>query len=222
MHLFEWTVTVFYGECGGTDERRNCRQTHVGDDSSDWGCRPLLRGDYFPGLFLSESEEGERGDRRGCFFGNSVWAVSYELQSVRVALANDAGGSLWISVLMHQMFNTAEVATMYQAEPWPLETAESEAEALSEAAGETLLAWGAELIPAAILAAAGVALFFVILRWMRSSSRKNVLETECRAGTVQMEDGNTAGKRRFSVWGWIGVVISAGYMIVMDFFVMVL
>ena len=73
-----------------------------------------------------------------------------------------------------------------------------------------------------LLAAAGVALFFVILRWMRSSSRKKVPETECLMGTMQRKNGNAAGKRRFSAWGWIGVVISAGYMIFMDFFVMVL
>ena len=173
----------------------------------------IFRGFFFQNLKKGNGVIGAAvfsGILFGLFHMNFNQFVYAAAMGIFLALANEAGGSLWISVLMHQMFNTAEVAAMYQAA------------ALSEAAGETLLAWGAELIPAAILAAAGVALFFVILRWMRSSSRNNVPETQCRMGTVQMEDGNTAGKRRFSVWGWIGVVISAGYMIVMDFFVMVL
>ena len=185
----------------------------------------IFRGFFFQNLKKGNGVIGAAvfsGILFGLFHMNFNQFVYAAAMGIFLALADEAGGSLWISVLMHQMFNTAEVAAMYQAEPWPLETAETEAAALSEAAEGTALAWGAELIPAAILAAAGVALFFVILRWMRSSSRKNVPETQCRMGTVQMEDGNTAGKRRFSVWGWIGVVISAGYMIVMDFFVMVL
>ena len=152
-------------------------------------------------------------------FNQFVYAAA---MGIFLALADESGGSLWISVLMHQMFNTAEVTAMYRMEPEVLETAGSDAASLSESSVGTVLPQAAELIPAAILAAAGVALFFVILRWMRSSSRKKVAETECRMETVQRKDGNAAGKRRFSAWGWIGVVISAGYMIFMDFFVMVL
>ena len=185
----------------------------------------IFRGFFFQNLKKGNGAIGAAvfsGILFGLFHMNFNQFVYAAAMGIFLALADEAGGSLWISVLMHQMFNTAEVTAMYQMEPEVLETAGSDAASLSESSVGTVLPQAAELIPAAILAAAGVALFFVILRWMRSSSRKKVPETECRMGTVQRKDGSAAGKRRFSAWGWIGVVISAGYMIFMDFFVMVL
>lgn len=185
----------------------------------------IFRGFFFQNLKKGNGAIGAAvfsGILFGLFHMNFNQFVYAAAMGIFLALADEAGGSLWISVLMHQMFNTAEVTAMYRMEPEVLETAGSDAASLSESSVGTVLPQAAELIPAAILAAAGVALFFVILRWMRSSSRKKVPETECLMGTMQRKNGNAAGKRRFSAWGWIGVVISAGYMIFMDFFVMVL
>lgn len=122
----------------------------------------IFRGFFFQNLKKGNGAIGAAvfsGILFGLFHMNFNQFVYAAAMGIFLALADEAGGSLWISVLMHQMFNTAEVTAMYRMEPEVLETAGSDAASLSESSVGTVLPQAAELIPAAILAAAGVALF---------------------------------------------------------------
>ncbi len=137
------------------------------------------------------------------------------------ALAAEAGGSLWISVLMHQTFNTAEVWAMYLPGNHARDAgaAGSALQAGADAL-RTLSVSPAELLTEVLLAAAGLWLFFLLLKKMRKISGypatgKENPEVQKETEKVQKESGK---KQHFSAAGIAGVLIAAAYMIFTDLF----
>ncbi len=165
-------------------------------------------------------------------FNQFVYAAGL---GILFALAAEAGGSLWISVLMHQAFNTAEVWMMYL----PGNNARSAGGTADPAATGTdvvraLAVFPADLLLSAFLAAAGLAVFFLLLKQMRRISEGPSEETfEIRRGkeaetrkerelAKKAETGRDARRKEqeerpdrhcFSVLGIVGILIAAVYMI---------
>ena len=167
-------------------------------------------------------------------FNQFVYAAGL---GILFALAAEAGGSLWISILMHQAFNTAEVWMMYL----PGNNARSAGGAADPAVTGTLAGTDvvraltvspADLLLSAFLAAAGLAVFFLLLKQMRKNAypetekenprvrektakvQKKTAERVSAEEDVRPEEQEENGeKRHFSGPGIAGVLIAAAYMI---------
>ncbi len=164
-------------------------------------------------------------------FNQFVYAAGV---GILFALAAEAGESLWISVLMHQAFNTAEVWMMYL----PGNNARSAEAAADPAVTGALAGTGAagamtvspaDLLLSVFRAAAGLAVFFLLLKQMRRISGNPAEEAgkvraekepaeraAAEADTQRKGREERTGRCRFSALGTVGILIAAAYMIVTE------
>lgn len=159
-------------------------------------------------------------------FNQFVYAAG---MGILFALAADAGGSLWVPVLMHQAFNTAEVWMLYLPGRNARNAGEAAARAGAGAASlERFSVSLPEMARSVLWAAVGLWMFSLLLKQMRKISRISAeegreadrpKETEAAEDNMQRKEPEEKEKRlRFSGLGMAGIVIAAAYMIFAELF----